>query len=90
VRNSSELQKPAIIKLIGGFLLRVEFLTEFARRLSLNFHAVIPLLWRLVKPSLDFANNRVTVLNEFAISRKGTTDRSRSNNTVIIELHNAK
>ena len=82
----SELQKPAIIKLVVGFLLRVEFLTEFFRRLILNFHAVIPLI-RVVKPSLDFANNRVTVLNEFAISLNGATShKDCSNNTAIMNI----
>jgi hypothetical protein len=44
---------------------------------------VIPLL-RNVKPSLDFAKNLVTALNELAISRKGATGFLPTNNAVIM------
>ena len=82
----SELQKPAIIKLVVGFLLRVEFLTEFFRRLILNVHAVIPLL-RVVKPPNNVAKHWAAVLNEFAISRNGATShKDCSNNTTIMNI----
>ena len=71
-------------------MLRVELWTELDRRLSLDFHVVIPCL-RMVKPSRNVARHWAAALSGFAISRQGETNhKGCPNNTTIVNVISAK